>query len=450
MTKFKNTYRQFLKYLDDRLSNTERYDFEKFIQQDDFEQDALEGFDLLKGKELEEDISFLNTQIQSKIKTEVKSFHFSKLGIVTSLMLIIGVGIFFLNKEKTGNTTHEINPEKLPNERTEILEDSLHTEMIFEDINDAEDGIKTLNANNTSIPIQKEINAKTEKKNIPKIISKTDSLNTITTEENILKEVKIHIPENASKKITKQVEKRVDSLDNVTSIHGVVFGLKGFPLSGVSVKIKETSIIVASNLDGKYSIRAKQQDTIQFSSLGYKTKEVLANNNLKIYLQRDLDKKKRKGAPPYNLNNKEESSKKKKTRKIKKNRVNIFRLKKGLSVKRQKVSKKSLILLDSTKTDTSKTKAKNDSINTIEDFGEWIDLRLNSSVFEPNEPYFFEISFEINPLQKIDQIKFHTNNDFKIQSELKRVLLSAPSWVLDVFDDYEKSERIDLELQIIF
>jgi len=55
-------------------------------------------------------------------------------------------------------------------------------------------------------------------------------------------------------------------------------------------------------------------------------------------------RRKRKGTPPYDLSNKRENKKQEKIRKTHKSKVKVFRLKRAIGVKKQKASKKPLMI----------------------------------------------------------------------------------------------------------
>lgn len=64
---------------------------------------------------------------------------------------------------------------------------------------------------------------------------------------------------------------------------------KGLPLPGVSVILKGTKAGTASDFDGNYSIKAKTNDVLVFSFIGYRTKEVTVKDNYLINVQLDED-----------------------------------------------------------------------------------------------------------------------------------------------------------------
>ena len=65
------------------------------------------------------------------------------------------------------------------------------------------------------------------------------------------------------------------------TVTGVVTDESKTPLPGVNVVIKGTTRGVSTDFDGKYTLRAKANETIEFSSIGYvtQTKKVVGNGN---------------------------------------------------------------------------------------------------------------------------------------------------------------------------
>ena len=58
-----------------------------------------------------------------------------------------------------------------------------------------------------------------------------------------------------------------------TKVTGTVTGSDGMPLPGVSVVIKGTTRGVSTDFDGKYELQASANEVLEFSSLGYTSKE---------------------------------------------------------------------------------------------------------------------------------------------------------------------------------
>lgn len=67
-----------------------------------------------------------------------------------------------------------------------------------------------------------------------------------------------------------------------TKINGKITGENGTPLPGVSVLLKGTKVGVSSDFDGNYSIEVPNKGTLEFSYLGYVTKEIAIKNQITI------------------------------------------------------------------------------------------------------------------------------------------------------------------------
>ena len=78
-------------------------------------------------------------------------------------------------------------------------------------------------------------------------------------------------------------------LQNRTVTGTVTSGVDGEPLIGVSVQIKERpSVGTITDLDGKFSIQAKTNETLVFSYIGFENQEVKANKTvINVELEED-------------------------------------------------------------------------------------------------------------------------------------------------------------------
>lgn len=72
-------------------------------------------------------------------------------------------------------------------------------------------------------------------------------------------------------------------------VSGVVQDQNGLPIPGVTVTVKNTNRGTVTNLDGEYSISAPANGTLVFSYIGYKTVEILVDNNEEISIQLEED-----------------------------------------------------------------------------------------------------------------------------------------------------------------
>src|SRR5690606_494506 len=78
-------------------------------------------------------------------------------------------------------------------------------------------------------------------------------------------------------------------LTDQRTINGVVVDQEGIPIPGVNVIVKETNNGVATDLEGRYSIRAYGEDTLVLSFIGFKTEEryIGGESNIDVSLTMD-------------------------------------------------------------------------------------------------------------------------------------------------------------------
>ena len=63
------------------------------------------------------------------------------------------------------------------------------------------------------------------------------------------------------------------------TVKGIVTDTSGEPLVGVSVLVKGTSFGAQTNLDGEFSLKAKQGDVLTFSYIGWARLTATLNQN---------------------------------------------------------------------------------------------------------------------------------------------------------------------------
>ena len=72
-------------------------------------------------------------------------------------------------------------------------------------------------------------------------------------------------------------------------VSGVITGIDGQPIPGVSVIVKDTKTGTTSDFDGNYTIKASQSDTLVFSYLGYFSQEMNVNGKtVNVVLEEDV------------------------------------------------------------------------------------------------------------------------------------------------------------------
>jgi TonB-linked SusC/RagA family outer membrane protein len=83
-----------------------------------------------------------------------------------------------------------------------------------------------------------------------------------------------------------------NSLENLYTqqeVTGVVTGPKGLPIAGVAVFIKGETKGTVTNVDGEFTIRATQGDTLVFTYLGFKPVEVVLDQESTLNIQMEED-----------------------------------------------------------------------------------------------------------------------------------------------------------------
>ncbi len=79
--------------------------------------------------------------------------------------------------------------------------------------------------------------------------------------------------------ITKSESQQTRKPSQRQTVKGRVLDANGNPLIGVTVKVKGTSNAAVTGLDGNYSINADRGDVLEFSYIGFTTKEARANGS---------------------------------------------------------------------------------------------------------------------------------------------------------------------------
>lgn len=161
-------------YLRDKLSNKERYAFEKEISKDPFLEDALDGFSQLTPNELENDLDKLNARLQTRLKKTKSRNIIPILKIAAGITIIISIGSVAIyiglydisNKDIAENVKSTTISEKVETDQVMINEDQEPINMFKEDasqkqivqstITKKDDAVNQTTQNNKSIIPNKE------------------------------------------------------------------------------------------------------------------------------------------------------------------------------------------------------------------------------------------------------------------------------------------------------
>ncbi|MDF1575925.1 MAG: energy transducer TonB [Bacteroidales bacterium] len=109
---------EYLKYLKGELSPGDRYSFERDLEADPFEKEALEGMEQVSDRELEEDLLSLHAGLQKRLSRRRRRTWYYVAASVASLLI---VGTVFLNIYEFDPETA---PESLPGDQIYLQEDA--------------------------------------------------------------------------------------------------------------------------------------------------------------------------------------------------------------------------------------------------------------------------------------------------------------------------------------
>jgi len=89
---------------------------------------------------------------------------------------------------------------------------------------------------------------------------------------------------------SEQLPMATNVVDTTKIVKGRVTDVKGQPMPGITIKVKNHTAVVTSNSDGAYSIRVNENDVLVFIAVGFKTQEmaVAGKNTVNAQLAEDL------------------------------------------------------------------------------------------------------------------------------------------------------------------
>lgn len=113
------TIHEYLGYLKGALSNEERHDLERDLEADPFEKEAMEGFEMISSKELEEDLLSLHSRVRKRQQKRRRAAIYSIAATVASLLVVgtIFISIYDFNPEadqEAARTEESLLMEKSP------------------------------------------------------------------------------------------------------------------------------------------------------------------------------------------------------------------------------------------------------------------------------------------------------------------------------------------------
>ncbi len=203
-------------------------------------------------------------------KDNKKAFSFWKYaGIAASIVILIGVGSFFMENDSPNSIQQPDQPVVFIEE--DSVKEDLHTpseddQKVFEDIDRKEETTE----NRVASEKRKDENTAKEPFSTGIAVSELESESILESDIAVEEEMEQNIKPAIAKKIT-------DNKDSEKSITGTVTDDSGLPLPGVNILVKQTFTGTQTDFDGKYSITAGVGQTLVFSYVGFETQERVVN-----------------------------------------------------------------------------------------------------------------------------------------------------------------------------
>ncbi len=103
------TANEYLQYLKGDLSNQEQHTFERELEADPFEKEALEGLEMLTPDQAEEDILSLHSRIRKRLAKKRRIVWYSAAASIASLLIIgtVFLQVYDFNPEATEKSLNE-------------------------------------------------------------------------------------------------------------------------------------------------------------------------------------------------------------------------------------------------------------------------------------------------------------------------------------------------------
>jgi outer membrane biosynthesis protein TonB len=263
---------KYLRYFSNHLSGKERYDFEKKIMQDRFEEEAFDGLSQLNYDELREDLSELESRLKGRGHVRnVLLLPVFRYAVAAMLILGTGTIIYLLNRTVRQSTRLA----------EAIQSDTLNRKAL---------NITTID---TSKHIIAQERAKSVKPKVNKAPSEAPDLYKMITDEEIVPQENAAIPEKeteyaevgtpalSTENDTGKREKKKQYQQFATVKGKILSAEDNTPLPGVNIVIGGTATGTVSDADGNFSIKVPdtEETILQLALIGYETKEVEVTGN---------------------------------------------------------------------------------------------------------------------------------------------------------------------------
>ncbi len=302
------TPNEYLKYLKGELSREERYTFERDLQADPFEMDAIEGMEQVPVGELEEDLLSLHANMHKRLKRRRRRTFYYAAASIASLLI---VGTVFLN-------IYNINPksaqETISNDETFLQEESaLQSEAPEQEIPEKEVVPPQVTVQ-ADAPVTEQSEISEEARLVERaqeLMETPDQEEIIYQEEKALGAVEMVSDEaeapvpvsKADELVVMEAQPRrsqkksraqeAPAQYSTGRVSGVVVSSEDMePLPGASIMVKGSDSGMVADLDGRFTLMTDQQaqTTVIASYIGMETEEyqLAGGTENRVVMQPDM------------------------------------------------------------------------------------------------------------------------------------------------------------------
>lgn len=332
------TTRDYLSYLKGELSKEDRYSFERDLERDPFQQEALEGFESLTPGQVEEDLLSLHDNLQKRLTRRKRIAWYSVAATVASILVVgtIFINIYDFNpeaKEESFYQEESMKSVKESPERDEARlvemdsEDAIKDEATAEPENEEvqepvsestakkavrseniEDENETLPAEGARVmDLDREMAAAPQALEAKAMDDEPMQAEAIVADEPDAMVVMEAVPEGGQKRAEKRrardtapqnsqykAEELEEAVPMLTGrVSGVVISAEDMdPLPGASIYVKGTESDIVTDMQGRFTIPVseKQQATVVASYVGMVTDEyqLASGEENRLVMQPDM------------------------------------------------------------------------------------------------------------------------------------------------------------------
>ncbi|MEA3461264.1 MAG: carboxypeptidase-like regulatory domain-containing protein [Bacteroidota bacterium] len=280
---------EYLKYLKGELSREERYSFERDLEADQFEMEAMEGMEQATPGELEEDLLTIHATLNKRLRRRRRRTVYSIAAGIASILI---VGTVFLN-------IYEINPktasESIPMDESFLQEDAIAPEDLKEEQDKTHEAAQVQEEARPQkmVHVQEPVPALEEARGREEIVVQKEEVlyaaeppgEEVLDDVIVSEEMEAPAPVatevlvvEAQPKRSQKKERTPDAAMaySANRVSGIVVSAEDQePLPGASILVKGRDSGMVADMDGRFSLVADQQDqtTVIASFVGMETDE---------------------------------------------------------------------------------------------------------------------------------------------------------------------------------